>query len=339
MQVDRIRNKMEEESIDALILTEEANIAYVLGEKASGYVFITQDSIKIIASKFYQHSLQGFDVSYAYSREDFQELLKEEEENLNGEVRADSVSESLKEKFVVEQTNVVEEARKVKTPEEIEKIREACEITSKNMENLRDRLFDGITEWQAVSNITEFYADRGVGSSFVTDEGYDLVHRNCLRPHRDPKNKEVKDDDLVIVDTGCRKGLYCSDVTRTYCENPSRRQRELFEDVKEIQAEVIDMIEPGVEIAELDHRMNALVEEKGYEVDENVLHLLGHSIGIEVHEKPSIQSKSDEKLRENMVLAIEPAIYVEDIGGVRIEDTVLVTESGAERLSNPQIEL
>ncbi|MEF8880475.1 MAG: Xaa-Pro peptidase family protein [Candidatus Nanohaloarchaea archaeon] len=335
--LEKIRESMDDEDVETLVLTDESNITYALGQKASGYVFITADRVEVIASKFYRYSLQDYEVEYADSRADFRQLLEQKLERMEN-VAADSLSGTLEE-YDVEQTDLVKECRTVKTQEEIQKIREACRVTTENIENLRETLFTGLTEWEAVSQLTEFYAERGVGSSFVTQEGYDLVHRNCLSPHRDPRADTVEEDDLVIVDTGCRNDLYCSDVTRTFCENPSEGQKKLFEDVKDIQASILEMVEPGVELKELDKRMNRMVEEKGYSTEKNVLHLLGHSVGTEVHEKPSIHSESERKLEKNMVMAIEPAIYVEDLGGVRIEDTVLITENGCERLSTPQISL
>lgn len=339
MQIGRIRDLMDDEDFEALVLTEESNITYALGQKASGYLFITRDAVQVIASKFYQYSLTELQVEYAHSRTEFKELVEEELERLEDqEIRTDSASPTLEE-FEIEETDLLERCRAVKTEEEIRKIREACEITTENIEKLREKLFSGLTEWEAVANLTEFYAEKGVGSSFVTNKGYDLVHRNCLEPHRDPKSEDIEDDDLVIVDSGCRKDLYCSDVTRTYCENPSEEQKRLFDAVKDIQSTILGMMEPGVEIAELDAKMEEIVEKKGYDTEKNVLHLLGHSVGVEVHENPSIHSQSDRELKENMVLAIEPAIYVEGIGGVRIEDTVVITENGCERLSDPPINL
>jgi Xaa-Pro dipeptidase len=339
VRVERIREMMSDEDFDSLVLTEESNITYALGQKASGYLFITQDTVQVIASKFYQYSLTELQVEYAHSRKEFKELVEEELGRLEDqEIRTDSISPTLEE-FEIEETDLLERCRAVKTEEEIRKIREACEITTENIEKLRENLFSGLTEWEAVADLTEFYAEKGVGSSFVTNEGYDLVHRNCLEPHRDPTSEDIEDDDLVIVDSGCRKDLYCSDVTRTYCENPSEEQQRLFDAVKDIQSTILGMIKPGVEIAELDAKMEEIVEKKDYDTEKNVLHLLGHSVGVEVHENPSIHSQSDRELKENMVLAIEPAIYVEGIGGVRIEDTVLITENGCERLSDPPINL
>ena len=337
MPLQRIREVMDEEGISNLVLTDESNITYALGQKASGYLFITDEDVELVASKFYQYSIEGVETAFAGSRTEFEELLEEKMEGLE-DVSADSLSGGLKE-YDVDETDVMSVAREVKTEEEIKKIREACKITTENIENLRKNLFSGLTEWGAVSELTDFYAERGVGSSFVTNEGYDLVHRNCLSPHRDPKDDLIREGDLVIVDTGCRKDLYCSDVTRTYCKNPSEKQEKLFNDVKNIQASIIEMMEPGVKISELAQKMDDLVDQKGYDVEKNVLHLLGHSVGVEVHENPSIHSESEKELKENMVLAIEPAIYVEDIGGVRIEDTVLVKEDGCEKLSDPQNKL
>jgi Xaa-Pro dipeptidase len=228
--------------------------------------------------------------------------------------------------------------RKVKTEKEIEKIRKACEITDNALEDLRKDLFSGLTEFEAVGKLKQFYIDREVQEAFITNEGESLVQRNSLRPHRGPESEEIKDDDLVIVDTGARFENYCADVTRTYCENPSSEQEKLFEDVKEVQEEMINMMEAGRPIADVKQLELDMFREKGYNLEENVLYY-SHSIGVVAHESPTITHESEEEFREGMVVTIEPGLHVEGLGGVRLEDTVVVKENGAEKLSRSTREL
>lgn len=337
--LERVRQLMEEREVDCLILTDKYNIAYALGEEFSGYIFITQEDVDLVVSRFYQYDLEQFSKKIAYSPDDYEKLLKEKAEKIDGRIVADEVSGRLEGVFELEETDLMQDARKVKTDEEVEKLEEASRITDGAFEKLRSELFGGITEWEGVSILNKHYAENATGSSFVTEEDYDLVQRNCLKPHRQPTGQKIREDDMVIVDTGARHSFYCADVTRTYCESPSERQIELFESVKKVQNELLEMMQPGTELGKIDERMKEMTEELGYDPKENILHLAGHSVGVKVHESPSISPGSEGEIKEGMVFAIEPALYVPEIGGCRIEDTVVIESGGARRLSKAERKL
>jgi|GEM_PF-1404324 len=332
MNIERVRERMAEKDIELLLVTEPSNFIYTIGEEASGYMFITQEDIEIVASRFYLYELEEYDVEYFFSGKELEKILERKAEKFKGKTVSDKESEKLKELFKAEKTDLLREMRNKKTSEEIEKISKACEITDQALENLREKLFTGITEFEAVSRLNMFYAKKGVTEAFLTNKGQSLVQRNSLKPHRPPEKEEIKPNDLVIVDTGARKNFYCSDVTRTYCENPSEDQIELFEAVKTIQQEEIEMIEPGVPIKKVKERELELVEEQGYNSKKHVLYY-SHGLGIDVHEPPTLTHESDGKFEEGMVVTIEPGLHVPGLGGVRIEDTVVVTSKGAKRLS------
>lgn len=326
---------MADEGLELLILSDSENILWTTGEELSGYIFLTQDRIEAVLPRFYRYEdLSIFDdVSFGFKRSDYEEILDRKASNFSDkETVIDEESEKLQEDLDAEVTDMIQEMRKVKTEGEIEKIRKACEITDKALEDLRKDLFSGLTEWEAVGKLKQFYIDREVQEAFLTSEGESLVQRNSLRPHRGPESEVIEDDDLVIVDTGARYRNYCADVTRTYCENPSDEQRKLFRDVKEVQEKMIEMMEDGRSIAEVKQKELDMFEERGYNEEENVLYY-SHSIGVVAHESPTITHESEEDFRKGMVVTIEPGLHVEGLGGVRIEDTVLVKEESAERLS------
>ena len=339
--IERIREKMDEEGLELLIITESENILWATGMDLSGYIFLTQEKIETVFPRFYRYEdLAMFeDVSFGFKRSDYKQLLEEKASKFSDlETGIDEENEKLQEKIGAEKTDLITEMRKVKTEKEIEKIRKACEITDNALEDLRKDLFSGLTEFEAVGKLKQFYIDREVQEAFITNEGESLVQRNSLRPHRGPESEEIKDDDLVIVDTGARFENYCADVTRTYCENPSSEQEKLFEDVKEVQEEMINMMEAGRPIADVKQLELDMFREKGYNLEENVLYY-SHSIGVVAHESPTITHESEEDFREGMVVTIEPGLHVEGLGGVRLEDTVVVKENGAERLSRSPREL
>lgn len=337
----RIRERMDREGLELLVLSDSENILWATGEEFSGYIFVTWDGVEALLPRFYRYEdLSMFDsVSFGFKRADYQELLGEKASEFSGlEAAIDEENEKLEDELDAEVTDLVMELRKVKTGEEIKKIVKACEITDDALEDLREDLFSGLTEWEAVGRLKKFYVDEEVEEAFITNEGESLVQRNSLRPHRGPESEEVEEDDLVIVDTGARYENYCADVTRTYCENPSEEQRKLFQDVKEVQEEMIDMMEDGRPIADVKQLELDMFEEKGYDIEENVLYY-SHSIGVVAHESPTITHESEEEFRDGMVVTIEPGLHVKGLGGVRIEDTVVVREDGAERLSKSPREL
>jgi Xaa-Pro dipeptidase len=339
--IERLREKMEEEDIELLIISDSENILWASGMELSGYIFLTRDRAEAVLPRFYRYEdLSMFDdVSFGFKRSDYQELLDEKASKFSDlETGIDEENEKLQEKIGAEKTDLITEMRKVKTEKEIERIRKACEITDNALEDLREDLFSGLTEFEAVGKLKQFYIDREVQEAFITNEGESLVQRNSLRPHRGPESEEIKGDDLVIVDTGARVENYCADVTRTYCEDPSSEQEKLFEDVKEVQEEIINMMEAGRPIADVKQLELDMFQEKGYDLEENVLYY-SHSIGVVAHESPTITHESEEEFREGMVVTIEPGLHVEGLGGVRLEDTVVVKENGAEKLSRSTREL
>jgi Xaa-Pro aminopeptidase len=330
---------MRKESIDCLIVTKESNFVYSIGYEASGYLFIRPEEVNLILPRFYLYDLEEYDAEYFFTAEESKEKLSNLSEEMSGKVVTDADNpQVLNEIFGAEHSEIMTDLRLRKTDKEVEKIKEACRITDNALTELRPGLFSGKTELEAQLELKKYYSNQKVSESFITNEGESLVQKNCLKPHRPSKDVQIHSDDLVIVDTGARKGLYCADVTRTYCRNPSERRQDLFEAVKKVQSEMIEMISPGVQIREVVERQLELTEELGYNPEKNVLYF-SHGIGIDVHESPSISLSTDRKFKEDMVVTVEPGIHLPELGGVRMEDTVHVGSSKNRRLSKVAREL
>lgn len=320
---------MKEEGLETVCITDKYDFLYVFGLEISGYAFITQGRVEMVLPRFYRYEdVSEYSPVFAFSKEDYEKAFNQ----LDFEKVYAEDANKLEDHFEVEQTDILTEMRKTKIEEEIENLRKAAEITDKAIQYLRPELA-GLTEFEAVNKLQKFYSDKGLQESFLTDGGQSLVQRNCLRPHRAPENKKIREDDLVIVDTGARVNGYCGDVSRTFCQSPSEDQQELFDAVKNIQEELIEMIEPGLSISEWKNREFELVRKHGFDPDENVLYF-GHGLGLEVHEPPTLTHESDEKFKQGMVVTVEPGLHVEDIGGVRIEDMVYIGEKNVEVLSS-----
>lgn len=337
MRLDEIRQKMKEQEIETVLITKPSNFIYAIEKDVSGYLFISQDSFDIVAPRFYRYTLEDFDPLLAFSSEEYEEHLNKMKKKYS-KIQVDSNSERIKELLDAEETDLIQEMRRIKDRKEIDNIREACRITDQAIEKIRGGMFSEKTELEVFSEIQRFYSKKGVTDAFTTDGGMSLVQRNCLDPHRPPTKQRIKSEDLVIIDSGCRKNFYCSDVTRTFCESPSEEQQRLFNAVKKIQKEEIEMVRAGQKISDIKKREIELTKELGYKPEENILYS-SHALGIEVHEQPTLSHENNEKLEAGMVVTIEPGLHVKGLGGVRIEDTVLVKENGAERLSRSEIQL
>lgn len=339
MHLDRIRQRMREEDIDCVVVTEESNFIYSIGHEATGYLFIRPETVDLILPRFYLYDLEEYDAEYFFTAEESREKLSDISEEIDGEVVTDRENPGvLNDIFDAEHSDIIKDLRLRKTDREVEKIREACRITDKAFRDLRPKLFEGRTEMEAQLELKKYYSNQKVRESFLTNKGESLVQKNCLKPHRPSRDVEIGPDDLVIVDSGARKDFYCADVTRTYCENPSEDQQKLFNAVKKIQNEMIEMISPGVEIKEVIERQLKLTEELGYNPDENVIYF-SHGIGIDVHEGPSVSLSTEGEFKDGMVVTVEPGIHLPELGGVRIEDTVHVGSSSNERLSKVERKL
>jgi Xaa-Pro aminopeptidase len=336
--IQRIREEMRDRDIDCLILTEESNFLWAFGKRLSGYMLITQGRAELVCSRRHMYQTQDMDAEYPFSRKEYERILEEKSEKFVGTINVDKNTDKIEEFFEAEDTDLMKELRLIKSEEKVEKIRKACDITSEAHEEIREILFDDIDEFEAVAAINTFYAEKGVRESFLENGSQSVVKANCVNPHGNPEKREIQPNDLVIVDSGCVYQNYCSDVTRTYCEDPSEEQRKLFEDVKEIQDEMIEMIRPGRKISEVGQKQIDKAEELGYDSEKHVLHV-SHGVGVSIHEGPRISHESEEEFKEGMVITIEPGLYVPDIGGARMEDVVLVTEEGYEVLSSAPREL
>lgn len=157
-------------------------------------------------------------------------------------------------------------------------------------------------------------------------------------PHGNPGQAALKKGDFVLFDLGVIVDGYCSDITRTFIyQEASEKQKDIYQTVLNAEMAALEMSKPGVRIGDLDLKARGLITEAGY--GEYFPHRLGHGLGVSVHEFPSMSQANDDLLQEGMVYTIEPGIYVPGVGGVRIEDDVLITADGSVTLTNYPKEL
>lgn len=230
----------------------------------------------------------------------------------------------------------VEKLREVKTEKEIACIREACRISCQTFDQLLPKIREGMTEKELAIELDFLQLRLGAqGNSFDTIMAFGSNGSLC---HAIPGDRKLKRGDMVLMDFGCKVGGYCSDMTRTIAfGEPGEEMRKVYETVRGVQRNAENMVAPGVVCRDVDTYARTAIDEAGYVG--RMGHGLGHSLGIDIHENPRFSQTCTELTKPGMVITVEPGIYLPGVGGVRIEDTVLVTEDGFESLVTAPKEL
>lgn len=240
-------------------------------------------------------------------------------------------SKNAKGKFNLKIENFIEAERMIKAPNEIASINESTAIAQKAFSDLDllKKYENGLSEWELAYELG--YLIRKYGGDGESFDTIVATGSNSSLPHSTPRNKELASP--ILIDWGAKYKGYCSDNTRTIVFN--EKQEEIFNIVLEAHDKSIKSIKPGIKACEIDKVARDIISEYGY--GDNYIHSTGHSLGLDIHENPSISTKDQTIIENNMVFTIEPGIYLEGDFGVRIEDTVLCSKKGKILGDLPQI--
>lgn len=226
--------------------------------------------------------------------------------------------------------HLIRDLRKVKDPQEISLIREACRIANIGMKTAQEFIRPGIKEKEIAAEAE--YAMRKAGSDGVAFNTIVASGHCCAYPHGTFLEKTIREGNLVVVDLGATYRYYHSDITRTFVAGkPSEKQEKMFEAVKLAQQSAFEATKANVWAKDVDATARLVIAEAGF--GDFFVHNLGHGVGLEVHEAPILSPDSKDLLCEGNVVTVEPGVYLPGYGGVRIEDTVLVKKNGAEKLT------
>ncbi len=331
-RVEKLLSKLEE----PLIVTTPANVGYLTGFVSSNVsVVVEPERVRLFTDFRYATAARGVpDVEFVETE---RETIAHLAESLSGRFGFESTHltyanyEQLRDGGLdlVSRSGLVESLRAVKDEDELEKIRRAAAITDRAFERMAEERFVGRTErelaWQMTLFLREFGAEAEAFETIVA------AGANGARPHADPGDHVIEADTLVVVDGGSVADGYCSDCTRTFAtgELPDELLR-AYEVCLEAQRKGLEAARSGAEAKQTDAAARSLIEEAGF--GESFGHGLGHGVGIDVHEAPRVSATSTDSLVANNVVTIEPGIYLEGKGGVRIEDLVIVTDAEPEVL-------
>jgi Xaa-Pro aminopeptidase len=231
---------------------------------------------------------------------------------------------------------VIEKLRMIKSPDEIARIRRSVLTNSEAFEKATRSIRLGVRESAIAAEIE--YQMRRLGAEKAAFETIVAFGSRSALPHAQPTARRVANDELLLIDMGACLDGYMSDMTRVlFFGQPSRRVRGMYNAVLKAQLAAIDAVRPGVTAAHVDRAARRILELEG--LGKEFVHSTGHGLGLEIHEGPRLGRRDKTKLEAGMAITIEPGAYIRDFGGIRVEDTVLVTNNGCEVLTPTSKEL
>ncbi|HHT9108549.1 MAG TPA: M24 family metallopeptidase [Candidatus Wunengus sp. YC64] len=343
--LDKLKEKLKEDKVDAFLITNEINIRYVTGFTGSeSILLITQKNDYLFTDFRYLEQAQR-DVPWIRIIERKISLIKticKKLKQLNIKKlyieslyvtfnQYSEIKNNVKGIRFIPTQGIIEKYRKRKTQEEIKIIQTAIDIAEKAYSNIRKKIKAGLTE-KNLADILEFEIRKqgGEKSSF---EIICAAGARASQPHAHATNREIQANDAILIDWGASFQFYNSDLTRiSFIDRISPKFKKIYQIVLDAQCFAIDSVKPGRMSKDVDHAARNYIAEKGF--GKYFGHGLGHGVGLAVHECPTINARSEEILEAGMVFTIEPGVYIPGWGGIRIEDIVLVTPQGCNVLSH-----
>ena len=231
---------------------------------------------------------------------------------------------------IVGTSNIVGNLRQVKTHDEIQILEKVCSITDQAMDTVTPNIVAGMTEKEVSWQLEQ--AMRNLGGEKMSFDVIVAAGPNGALPHHRPGSSIIKSGDSVVIDMGCVYQNYCSDLTRTIAvDEPDESFHKIYKTVLDAQTHAEKEARPGMSGADIDDLARSVIANAGF--GEYFGHSLGHGVGLQVHEQPWISANSKNIIEPGMVFTVEPGIYIPGWGGVRIEDVVVMQETGVELLN------
>ena len=349
-RIEKLRSKMAQVGIDGLLIMKPENRKYISGfTGTAGVILVTQkQNILLTDFRYIDQAKEEaplfqiikYQFPYLNTLKEVIDRLPIEHLGFESEFVTYNqhleLNQELNPVKLTPQKGLIEQLRMVKDCEEIKAIEKAAQITDLAFSHILNFIKPGLKEIEVAIELEHFMRTKGASStafSTIVASG----HRSSL-PHGVASNKIIEMGDLITIDFGCIYNSYCSDMTRTIIMgSPTSKQKEIYEIVLEAQMQGLQYLRSGLAAQEVDKISRNIINSKGY--GEYFGHGLGHSLGLNVHESPSLSPRDNTQLLNNMVVTVEPGIYIPGWGGVRIEDLVVVLDNGCKTLTSSSKEL
>jgi Xaa-Pro aminopeptidase len=329
-RVERLQASLEE----PLLVSNLVNVRYLVGFESSNAALVVEPERVRLFSDF-RYAELGRSVEGVEFVETKRSLFDALAELLEGRIgfEADDVTYARWETLgnggleLVPRRGLVEELRSVKDEAELEAVRNAAALTSEAYARFAEERFVGRTERDLAWRLEELFHE--LGAEAPAFETIVAAGPNGARPHARPSNREVGAGETVVIDSGAKLDGYCADCTRTFATGSlPERLSEAYEVCLEAQLAGLQAVRAGATGVEADGAARDVIDDAGF--GDAFGHGLGHGVGLDVHEAPRLSRESSDTLVLDQVVTVEPGIYLEGLGGIRIEDLVIVGENGAE---------
>lgn len=345
-RLDRLRETMRQRGWAAVLVTDLVDVRYLAGlDSSNAALIVTLEDAHIVTDFRYVSAASS--LGSAFTLHQVNQALYHELGKLLGDVVGGGavayapstvshraflqLTEGLASDVTLRAVDgAVSSLRMVKSPDEIASIERASALLTDAYGMVATVGLVGRTEQEVAWLIERFLRENGAEAL-----SFDLIVAggvNGALPHHHPSGDQIPNDTLVTIDIGCVIDGYCSDCTRTFpTGNPSDELRRIYDITLDAQNAALEAIRPGAVGKDVDAVARTIITEAGY--GDRFGHGLGHGVGLQVHEAPRLARTSDDVLEAGMLVTIEPGIYVPDLGGVRIEDLVVVTADGYRSLT------
>lgn len=338
-----LKNRLNKQGLDALLVTDETNVSYLSGFPGhDSMLLVTPDKDHFITDSRYMeeavNTLSGFEITLVErsTYDTLSEIIKKRRLKKVGFEAMDlsygvatRLCRLIKGTKLTPSKDLVENIRSIKDAAEIAMIKDSVRLNAKVFDGITKQIRPGVSEKRLASMAETAFIAAGAKAAFdpIIASG-----ENASKPHAIPMDISVKNNSFVMVDLGARLNGYCSDLTRMIVLGRVKEKfKKIHSVVRTAQDKAIATVRSGARIRDIDAAARGHIRDRG--LGKYFSHSLGHGVGMSVHEKPTVSGSSEGLASAGMVFTIEPAIYIPKFGGVRIEDMVLVTDKGCEVLT------
>ena len=351
-RIQKLKDSLQSENSDGYIVANETNMLYFAGFLGGARLLVPTKNESV---------LYVYGVNYEAAKETVKDCRVELVKTATGDGADQKVAEQIKKLKLKQvgfdaldssiflklknglrgvelkaQSQLVWSLRKVKDKTELGYMRKAAEITNEGIRRAAEVIKPRMREYEVAGEIE--YAMRKLGSEGVAFETIVASGPRSAFPHGGCTDKKIKKGEFIVLDLGAKYQHYRADLTRTLLiGKPSQKQAKIYQTVRKAQQKTFDSLHEGVKAKNADAVARKIIKQAGY--GKYFVHGLGHGVGLEVHELPTLTSESRDLLKAGNVVTVEPGIYIIGFGGVRIEDTVLIHREKAERLTEVTYDL